>query len=128
MDRQYIKETLSTKSVLFVDDEVDITTPMESMLSKYFKDVYISNSGEDGIQIYKNNSVDIVVSDVTMNGISGIEMANELKKEYRDLKIIFITGHNEKHFTNQIEEITPYYLIKPINYKLLFEDIINILN
>jgi two-component system response regulator YesN len=127
MDRKKIKEVLADKNMLFVDDDESICEGIEALLSRYFNSVKIALNADDAIDIYKSNDIDIIVSDVTMPDKTGFELASELYDYDENLKIVFISGHSEEVYVDKMQKYGSNYLIKPINYQLLFDTLINVL-
>jgi YesN/AraC family two-component response regulator len=126
MDRVKIKETFQDKTLLFVDDDLSICEGINNLLERYFKKIYIATDADSAIDIYKNNKVDIVVSDVTMPDKNGFEMAEEIYEYDSNLKIVFISGHNEKYYIENMKKYGSMYLIKPINYRMLFDLLVDL--
>lgn len=123
IDRAKLLSQLHETSILFVDDDIIIDNSIGHVLKHYFKEVYIATNGLDGIEIYKSKSPSIVVTDISMPRMNGLEMAKELKKIDQDLKIIFCTGHNEQSLIEQMSEFGGHYLIKPADSIKLLETI-----
>jgi two-component system response regulator YesN len=123
MDRRAYKEFFSTKSLLFVDDDSSICDAIEVLLSRYFKQIHITTDPLEAIEIFKSHEIDLVMSDVTMPDISGFELAQRLKDINQDIKILFVSGHNESDYVSKMQELGAGYLVKPINHKNLFETI-----
>ena len=79
--------------VLIVDDEEKFSQPLAERLSLRNYDVTTSQSGEDAINQIKKFNYDVVVLDVLMPGIGGIETLREIKKIKPLTEIIMLTGH-----------------------------------
>lgn len=126
MDRKELKEYLSDKIILFVDDDMSICEAFDSLTNRYFRQVFVESNPTKAIEIYKNNNIDLVISDITMPDIDGFSLAKEFANVKSDLNIIFISGHNENEYLKQMEDFGGHYIIKPINHKLLFDKIIDI--
>ena len=55
-------------------------------------------SGEEALEVMRQQRVDIVISDIKMPGLEGIELLQEIKAEWPDCKVIFLTGYNDFHY------------------------------
>ncbi|MFU1794066.1 response regulator transcription factor [Paenibacillus azoreducens] len=55
-------------------------------------------SGEEALEILKNNKIDIVISDIKMPGTSGIELLQKISAQWPSCKVIFLTGYNDFHY------------------------------
>jgi signal transduction histidine kinase/CheY-like chemotaxis protein len=85
--------------VLVVDDNEDVGAFAEGLLTELGFDVVKAGSGEEALQMFEHNNVDVVFSDVVMPGMSGLELARLLRKRAPALPILLTTG-----FSNQLSE------------------------
>ena len=65
--------------VLYVEDEKSVQTQTQMILKDFVKEVYLASSGEEGIKIALEKKVDIIVTDILMPGMNGIEMLKKIK-------------------------------------------------
>lgn len=79
--------------ILVVEDDADVRGLIITMLEGAGHRVIHANNGVDGIQKYKNDNIDLVITDIMMPEKDGIETIRELKKCNQDVKIIAITGY-----------------------------------
>lgn len=88
--------------IAIVDDEELITTLLADYFSKYeeFKVLYTASSGEEIIELLQKNKPipDIILLDLQMSGMDGMEAASKLKMEHPDIKIVIISSHYKKSF------------------------------
>ena len=81
-------------AVMLVDDEVPFVDTMTKRLSKRNLDIVTAYSGHEALEkLSSDNSVDVVVLDVKMPGIDGIETLREIKKTHPLVEVIMLTGH-----------------------------------
>lgn len=133
VDVKVLKNIASSFTVLYVEDDKDIARTVVNYLSKFFKEVIYANSGEEGLEHYKQSDYDIVISDINMPKMNGLEMARQIKKINKNQSIIFITAYSESDiFIDSIKIGVDGYIIKPINYneinELLYKLCINMKN
>ena len=81
--------------VLVIDDEKFITKSIKQHLEKEGCDVMTGETGEEGIEIFKAESPDIILLDLNMPGMGGIETLKALKKLSSDIIVIIITAHGD---------------------------------
>jgi DNA-binding NtrC family response regulator len=79
--------------VLLVDDEVPFVETMTKRLSKRQLVVLPAYSGREALEKLEKNAVDVVILDVKMPGMDGIEALREIKKAYPLVEVIMLTGH-----------------------------------
>lgn len=82
--------------VLIIDDEQDIVDILNTVLKREgFNNVYIANSGLEGIQVFKKVNPDIVLLDIMLPDINGYDVFNELRK-ITEVPILFISAKTEE--------------------------------
>jgi len=86
---------LISGKILIIDDEEFITKSLGRHLHKEGCEIYTASSGEEGIEIFKSDSPDIVLLDLNMPGIGGIDTLKELRKMNSDAIVIIITAHGD---------------------------------
>jgi DNA-binding response OmpR family regulator len=92
--------------------------------SKYDFTIYEANDGVEALSIYKNNMPDIVLTDITMPNMDGIELVKEIRKISHHTKIVILTAHSEHDKLMQALDLyVVNYLLKPINRQKLTQAI-----
>ncbi|PKL39106.1 MAG: response regulator [Spirochaetae bacterium HGW-Spirochaetae-1] len=80
------------KRILIIDDDEDIRTILQEVISLSGYEALTAEDGTEGIDMQRNKPFDLIITDIIMSGKEGIETILELKKEYADLKIIAMSG------------------------------------
>jgi DNA-binding NtrC family response regulator len=102
--------------LLLVDDEVEFMQTLMRRMKKRHVDVAGVNSGEEALAYLSENAIDVVVLDVKMPGMDGIETLREIKKVMPITEVIMLTGHANLEVAVEGMEIGAFdYLMKPIN-------------
>ena len=100
--------------VLLVDDEPDFMEPLTNRLALRKLSVFNAGSGTEALQLLEGQPVDVVVLDVKMPGMSGLEVIRELKKRHPLVEVIMLTGHaNLEASIEGMESGAFDYLLKP---------------
>ncbi len=108
--------TLNSIKLLLVDDEVEFMQTLMRRMKKRKVDVTGVNSGEEALAYLSRNPIDVVVLDVKMPGMDGIETLREIKKRMPLTEVIMLTGHANLEVAVEGMEIGAFdYLMKPIN-------------
>ncbi len=107
-------------SLLFVDDEEDIRRGTSRYLQRHFLAYHDAPNGQEGLEKFRQYRPDIVVTDVTMPVMDGLEMARRIKAEDESVPIVVISAHNEiEFFAEAIEIGIDSYILKPANMSTL---------
>ena len=102
--------------ILWADDEIDLLTPYLIYLRSKDYEVLTATSGQDAIDICRQEPLDIVFLDENMPGLSGLEALQEIKRLHPELPVVMITKSEEERIMEQaIGEKIADYLIKPVN-------------
>lgn len=113
-----VKELASSYSLLLVEDDKDIAQTFITYLSKIFKEVVYAENGQDGLDLYKQNEYDIVMTDINMPIMNGLDMTFEIKQLNPNQNIIIVSAYTELElFISSIKLGIDGYIIKPVNYK-----------
>jgi len=114
-------------SILLIEDDAPVRRIISMMLEKEGHEVSEAADGELGIQIYRERSIDLVITDIIMPNKEGLEMIKELKKEYPDVKIIAISGGGKiegRHYLKLAKKFgVDLTFEKPFNWQKLIESV-----
>ena len=121
MDRSDIKIKLKDLSVMFVDDEEFVVEAMKEILPMLFKDSYFALNGLEGLEQAKKSHIDILITDLSMPKMNGLDMIKNIKEFNPEIKVICVSGHNEGEFLQKAKELKTSFIIKPISSNELFK-------
>lgn len=104
-------------SVLYAEDDSVVRSEVAKYLQKLFEDVRIVTDGLEGLEAYGAREADIVITDILMPKLSGIEMIKEIKKLSPLQSTIIISAYTESEFFLEAIRLgCDAYIIKPINH------------
>lgn len=107
---------MGTFNVLLVDDEAEFLETLVKRIKKRDVNVTGVESGEKALEFLDEQPVDVVVLDVRMPGMDGIETLRELKKRHPLVEVIMLTGHASLEVAIEGMELGAFdYLMKPID-------------
>ncbi|MCU7940764.1 MAG: response regulator [gamma proteobacterium symbiont of Bathyaustriella thionipta] len=87
-------------------------------LTKLFSTIDIAENGEQGLALYKTNQYDIIITDIEMPKLNGIEMSKAIKTINPEQDIIITSAYtNPEYFIDAIKIGISGYIIKPIDFK-----------
>jgi len=118
VDIKILRQHTCGLDVLYVEDEPQIRESVTLYLSKFFKNVLCACNGYEGLQLYKQNKFDIVLTDIEMPKMTGLEMSEHIKKIKPEQNIIIISAYSDStRFIDSILIGIEGYIIKPINFE-----------
>lgn len=102
-------------SVLLVDDELEFIETLGKRLTRRGLTVHLAGSGQQALDIVAATSLDVVVLDVKMPGMDGIEALRQIKALKPDLEVIMLTAHANVEVAMRGMELGAFdYLMKPV--------------
>ncbi len=113
-------------SILYVEDETLTRAVFARILARKVKNLYQAENGKEGLELFKKYSPDIVISDVKMPVLDGIEMSRQIKLLDNNVKIILTTAHSDASvLINSIDAGVDKYILKPVEVDVLFRALEN---
>ena len=118
------------KKVLIVDDEETLTWSMAKSLSKDRDkyEVMIANNGKEAFQLLKTNKIDLVISDIRMPDINGLDLLVMIKKEFPETKVIIMTAYGSADVQKEANQRgSLFYIEKPFEISDIRKIIIDLI-
>jgi DNA-binding NtrC family response regulator len=108
--------------VLIVDDEVDFVEMLSLRLGETGEKVTPAYSGKECLAILAEKTIDVVILDIKMPGMDGIEVLKEIRARHPLVEVIMLTGHGTTETAVEGMKLGAYdYLLKPANFTDLTE-------
>lgn len=125
-------DKLKHMTILYAEDEIGIRENIADSLRYYVKEVYEAEDGEEAYFIYEEKNPDIILSDIHMPNVNGIEFVKKIRENNREIPIVMITAHTDKEYLLEAVELhMEKYIVKPVDIDELFETLekcVNILD
>ncbi len=123
---------MKTKRVLLVDDEEDLTWSISKHLKKDQEkfELYTANSGQAALEVLKQVPINLVVSDIRMPEMSGLDLLLKIRENYPSTKVIIMTAYGSSEVQDEANERGCFkYIEKPFEIqelrKLILEGVQN---
>ncbi|MFK2822193.1 response regulator transcription factor [Arcobacter sp. YIC-80] len=115
-------EKLQGLKILYAEDEEGIRRNIADSLQYYVKEVIEASDGKEALELYEQKSPDIILSDIHMPNLNGIDFVKKVRQTNRSIPIVMITAHTDKKYLlDAVELHMEKYLVKPIELEPLFE-------
>jgi len=112
--------------VLIVDDMELARQNIRTILEREGIEVYEAENGEEALK-YKGNGIDVVLLDIDLPGINGIEVLKEIRKNNKTVNVVIITGMATSDiFQQSIKYQASCFLTKPLNINALTKYILEL--
>jgi len=116
IDIEEVMESSKNLKLLYVEDNQDAREMTSMILEDYFDSIVVAVDGLDGLTKFQDNDIDIVITDINMPKMDGLEMCGKIREIDDEVPLIILSAHNEESFfTQSIQTGVNGYLLKPID-------------
>ncbi|MCY6369578.1 Na-translocating system protein MpsC family protein [Clostridium ganghwense] len=125
--KEFEKSILQSMTILYVEDEPVTRKVTTEAIKKIVGKLYTADNGKDGIRKFEMYQPDIVITDLVMEDMTGIEMSEEIRKKENDCSIIVTSALDDaKSILKTVDVGIEKYIIKPIDIEELVEVLLRI--
>ena len=119
------RENLKNFTLLYAEDDMAILKEMLEYFSSYFKEVFVANDGKEALELYKKHKPDVLILDIYMPHINGMELAKYIREKDYQTKIVLITAFSKDNLILEaVNSDVNYYIIKPATLQKI-KDMLN---
>jgi two-component system response regulator VanR len=117
---------LKNFSLLFVEDNEKILKEVTNIFGNMFSSVYTAKDGVEALDIFNENKIDIIITDINMPNMNGINFMKKVRKIDKKTAIIVLTAYSDKDILLEVANLQiDGYIIKPINSSKIFSALSN---
>lgn len=121
MNHKAFAKKMKSYTILYIEDDAKIRDSITEFLSRYCKKVYECDNSEEGLKLYQRYKPDILLLDINLPGMSGIDLATLIRKNDIKTRILISTAYTNKEFMIKAVELQlTRYLVKPVTSEELF--------
>jgi len=103
-------------NLLYVEDDKNARVSTVIIFEEFFEHIVVAVDGKDGIEKFQQNDIDIIITDINMPNLNGLEMIDEIRKFNLNVPILVLSAYNESNlFMDSIKLGVEGYLLKPID-------------
>jgi EAL domain-containing protein (putative c-di-GMP-specific phosphodiesterase class I)/PleD family two-component response regulator len=122
------EKQMQNSKVLYVEDNRDISEEVAFFLGKKVQELLLAYDGQEGLEVFKQSAPDVVITDVQMPKMDGLEMIEKIREINPEIPIIITTAFNESDYLlKAINLKVDAYVVKPLNLKKLIETVEKVL-
>jgi len=117
-----IIENTSNIKLLYVEDNEQARIPTLAVLSEFFTNIVVAIDGRDGLQKYSENDIELIITDINMPNLDGLDMIEVIRKKNKDIPILLLSAYSDiEYFRRSIHLGVDGYLLKPIDLTQFLE-------
>lgn len=113
-DLKQLRDNLSSIRVLYAEDEQEVRDQTLLFFNKLFSNVDTAQNGEEGLELFKKNKYNLVITDLKMPKMDGREMLSKIREINEDTVLIVMTASDSN--MDATETVCDAYLYKPISF------------
>jgi len=104
--------------ILFVEDEKDIIDIISDTLSRLDVAFEVAQNGKEGLEKFEQNpDINLIVTDINMPIMNGLDMLKEIRNSGSDVKCIVMSAHTELQYKQEAKDLNiEEYIIKPFDF------------
>ena len=122
MNHKAFANKMSSYSILYIEDDPNIRKYIREFLLRYSPQVYSCDSSEKGLELYEKYRPNILLLDINLPGMSGIDFASKIRENDKKTRILISTAYTNTEFMlKAIELELSRYLIKPVTSEELID-------
>ena len=122
---EYAKEL----HILYVEDNLEARTYTLELIKRFFENITVAVDGADGLESFKKGSFDVVLTDINMPNMNGLEMIREIKRIKPNIPILVLSAHDEtQYFLECIKLGVESFLIKPLDLKQFVDTLTKVID
>ena len=120
------KEILKNINVLYVEDEKDVRDFTSKTISTIVNKVVVAENGKEGLEkFFENPDINLILTDINMPKMGGLEMCAEIRKDDEDIPIVITSAHSDPNFLKKAIDVkVSAYAMKPIDLYNLIDSMI----
>jgi len=127
-DFEYLCTMCSNLTLLYVEDDDIVRMTTMSVLEEIFGEIIVACNGQEALELFNDNTINIIITDVFMPNLNGIELVKEIRKNDTDVKILVFSGYYQKDFKNDFPENSVNgFLLKPINIEQVVKELTKVI-
>ena len=108
-------------NILIVEDDLEIQQQLSSLLLYFFKNVFVASNGKEGLEVFGSNKCDLILTDISMPLMDGIEFSREVRLLNRDQVILVLSGYIDNFVIDLIDIGVQGLILKPYNTDKFFQ-------
>ncbi len=115
--------------LLIVDDEADLLSLLKYVLSPYYEQIFLANNGKKAIEVHSIENVDLIISDISMPEMDGLELLQTLRMNKNLVPFIIMTGYGDMDMVIKDLRLGAFdFINKPFEVEIIIKRVTEALN
>jgi len=115
-------------TVLYVEDSTESMELTLELFKDFFGNIITALNGKDALEKFKKNAIDIIITDINMPVMNGLDMLKEIRSKNKDIPVLILSAYSEsEYFIESIKLGVNGYILKPIDYQQMTDTLYNVI-
>ncbi len=124
MNIKELKEKTKSVTLLYVEDNEQLKDIKLEMFSDIFQKVVYAKDGYEGLMKYQEESFDLIITDINMPGMNGLDMIEKIQKINPSQEVIVLSAYAEVEYLSKLSKLNiACFLTKPVDIKKMMSKI-----
>jgi len=116
-------------TLLYVEDDEIIRENYTEIFKTYFDNVLTTDNGNEALKLYTDNHIDLIILDISIHGINGLNVAQKIRESDSETQILIISAYSDKDKLFQAVNLNLFgYMVKPVTHIELVKALQKIIN
>jgi len=113
-----LKDITKNMTLLYVEDNKCLSKINMQLFKDIFVEVHLAEDGKSGLQMYKSNHYDLVISDINLPKMNGLVMLKEILNLNKHQPVIVVSAYSRVEYLSKLQDLKiEHFLTKPVNSK-----------
>ncbi len=127
VDIKELKALCKGLNLLYVEDDTSTRETTYKLLNNFFDDIITAIDGRDALAKFRTQKFDLILSDINMPNLNGLEMLKEIREENEFIPVLMLSAYNDsEYFLKAIELDVDGYILKPVEHNQFIRAIFKI--
>jgi diguanylate cyclase (GGDEF)-like protein len=117
-----IAQSMKQLHLLYVEDDIEVQKSACEMFANFFTNITVASNGEEALELYNTLSIDVIITDIAMPKMNGLELIEKIRSYNRTIPIIVFSAWNDPSYISQcIKYNVDAYILKPLELQNLLD-------
>lgn len=127
MTPKLLKNMTSKYNILYVEDDETLRNATQKLFEQFFREVDTASNGKEGLNLFDTKNYDLIISDINMPILNGVDMIKEIKSEKPEQLVLVTSAHSESdQLLELIDAGVDKFILKPLDLNKLLQAFVNL--
>ncbi len=126
-DINRLQNSCKVLKLLYIEDDEDARNTTVKMFKHFFDEIFVAKDGNEGMRIFEEEHVDLVISDINMPKKDGLQVLQEVRELSSEIPFLLLSAHSDnEYFLESISLGVDYFILKPVTEEQLYKALLTV--